>query len=350
MRGIGIPAALRRLGAIALACQLAACAAQPREDVRVTVGTGQPTIDAAKHYASLYLPYAMMATAAYSDPNVLNGQNCPDVRKLGMRARSKDQSDFEFHQTVRGWVIDLHRHRWECRFGMLGSLPCPPRLAGCVPASGLEFHVWRRMDSSGCREVVIAFRGTDRNDLGDWQANFRWFHRLKPNFDQYDQVREHIRQIVARVENHGCGGPGVMVATAGHSLGGGLAQQAAYADARIRYVYAFDPSPVTGFFDVAEMLRQHNTIGQGIDRAYEGGEILQIPRHIIEGHFMPPACDPRVRHVRFNLLTGSAVAQHSMDGLTENMRISAREPGADARRVAGHVAARECSRPPAPNS
>jgi hypothetical protein len=57
---------------------------------------------------------------------------------------------------------------------------------------------------NGCREVAIAFRGTDRNDLGDWQSNFRWLHRLTPQFDQYDQVRENIGLIVRRIEAAGC--------------------------------------------------------------------------------------------------------------------------------------------------
>jgi hypothetical protein len=50
----------------------------------------------------------------------------------------------------------------------------------------------------------------------------------------------------------------------GHSLRGGLAQQLAYAQRsvkdlpRITMVYAFDPSPVTGFYSVDETLREKN--------------------------------------------------------------------------------------------
>lgn len=343
-----VPALLRGLGAIVLACQLAACAMQPRGDVRVSVGTEQPRTEMAKHYASFYLPYAMIATAAYSDPDVLDHQHCPDIGRLGIPSLSKDKDDFAFHRLVRSWVIDLNRHGWECRFGVVGSLKCPPRLPKCVPDSGLEFHVWRRMDATGCREVVIAFRGTDRNDLGDWRANFRWLRRLAPRFDQYDQVRVNVGHIIDRVDSHGCSG--ALIASAGHSLGGGLAQQAAYADGRIRFVYAFDPSPVTGFFDVNALIREKNVLGLGIDRTYESGEILSIPRQILEAEYMPAACNPRIRHVRFNLLAGSPIAQHSMDELTENMRIVAHEPGANRHLAAGYVAARDCSRMAPPNS
>jgi hypothetical protein len=350
LRGKGIPALIRRVAIITLGWHLAACSMQPRSDVAVTVGTGQPRTEMAKHYAALYLPYAMIAAAAYSDPSVLDArQNCPDVAKLGVRSLSKDERDFAFHRLVRGWVIDLRRHGWECRYGRVGSLPCPMRLPNCVADSGLEFHVWRRMDAVGCREVVVAFRGTDRNDLGDWRANFRWFHRLAPKFDQYDQVRTNIGAILKRADSHGCAN--AAIASTGHSLGGGLAQQAAYASgARIGFVYAFDPSPVTGFFDVSAMVREKSVTGLGIDRTYEAGEILSIPRHIIEGEFMPAACDPRVRHIRFNLLDGNPIAQHSIGDLTENMRLVAREPGADRRLAAGYIAARDCRRQAGPSS
>jgi hypothetical protein len=157
---------LRVIAAIGVACLLAACATQPKENVQVTVGSGAAQIDRAMDYASLYLPYAMMATAAYTDPKVLDGRSCPDVRRLADPSRAKDQNDFAFHQKVRTWVGYLQTQNWECHFGSFGSLPCPQGYRDCRPVEGLEFHVWRRIQK-GCREVVIAFRGTDRNDLGD---------------------------------------------------------------------------------------------------------------------------------------------------------------------------------------
>ena len=66
--------------------------------------------------------------------------------------------------------------------------------------------------------------------------------RATPVYDQYDQVRDHIGDFVAHIEHDGCFRPGATQITAvGHSLGGGLAQLAAYADPKIRRVYAFDP-------------------------------------------------------------------------------------------------------------
>jgi hypothetical protein len=331
------------VGAIVFGCHLAACATQPREAVEVTIGSGLSQIDRAKDYASLYVPYAIMATASYTDPQVLDRQGCPDVRELADPSRARDQNEFEFHQVVRTWIGYLKGRHWECHFGLFGRLPCPRLYRDCRPVGGLEFHVWRRMQN-GCREVVIAFRGTDRNDIGDWQSNFRWLRRLSPIFDQYDQVRVHMTEIVDRIERSGCGGANAVFASTGHSLGGGLAQQAAYAHPRISYVYAFDPSPVTGFFDISAAARDENTKGLGIDRAYEAGEILSLPRRFIEALFPPRSCDPRVRTVRFNLLSGAPVLQHSMTGLTENLRAAAATPNADGTRVTGYRAAAECAK------
>jgi pimeloyl-ACP methyl ester carboxylesterase len=336
----------RWLATTLLAALLSACASQPRDQVHVTIGSGPSEYQAARSYAALYVPYAMMATAAYSDPAVLNAEHCPDPAKLVNRALAKDEADFMFHKNVHSWIANLQARKWECRFGVVGSLPCPLRNPQCKLIGGLEFHVWRRVDN-GCREVAIAFRGTDRNDLGDWQSNFRWLHRLTPQFDQYDQVRENIGMIVQRIEAAGCNSPNVRFVAVGHSLGGGLAEQVGYAHPKIRYVYAFDPSPVTGFFDVSALLRAAYNADHGIDRAYESGEILSLPRHIIEDLYPPSACDPRVRIVRFNLLTGSPVEQHNMEGLTEKLRLSAAVRGQPLRAVEGYSAAAQCGEHPA---
>ncbi len=339
---VGVRPALRLAALTLAAFALGACATQSHDAVQVGVGTDFPVTAKAKDYAALYVPYAMMATAAYAAPSDLNRHRCPDA---GLLARPQPgDSDADYRNTVRGWIGYLNARGWECRFGVYGSLPCPPRAGGdkCHPVGGLEFNVWRRMQSGRCREAVIAFRGTDKNDVGDWISNFRWLNRLAPKFDQYAQVQTHITQIVARIMQNGCAG-GQFV-SAGHSLGGGLAQQAAYADGNgsIKYVYAFDPSPVTGFFDVSAVLREKSTNGLGVDRAYEAGEILALPRLIVENIFPPAPCRPRVRTVRFNVLTGLGITQHSISELTKKLRVVAREPGANPKRVEASAAARDC--------
>jgi hypothetical protein len=339
---------VRSTALLLAALALAACATQPRDKVEVGVGTQMATLAKAGDYAALYTPYAMMATAAYADPYALNAHHCPDPARLAMTRPGESAADADYRKTVRGWIAYLNARGWQCRFGIYGNLKCPPRAGDCHPVSGLEFHVWRRMHAGSCREVVIAFRGTDKNDLGDWVSNFRWLNRLVPKFDQYAQVQTHITYIVNRIKRNGCNGAGTQFVSAGHSLGGGLAQQAAYADAggNIKYVYAFDSSPVTGFFDVSELVREHSTKGLGVDRAYERGEILMLPRLIIENIFPPAECNPRIRSVRFNVLTGLPGAQHNIEDLTKQLRVVAQQPGANPRRVYDGPKAKSCTGSP----
>ena len=98
---------------------------------------------------------------------------------------------------------------------------------------------------------VVAFRGTVGGNKGDWESNFHWILRAFPIYDQYDQVRDHVGDFIGHIESDPCYRRGPTQITAvGHSLGGGLAQLAAYSDPRIRRVYAFDPSMVTGYYSV----------------------------------------------------------------------------------------------------
>lgn len=337
------------LGA-SLAVGLGGCATQPREEVVVRVGVDFGTNFGAVDYAALYAPYAMMATIAYTNENALNGAtSCPDPYKLARHLKGDSDDQFAFNTTVAGWVDSLkRRHHWECISGRAGSLPCPKNLGSdCKPVGGLEYHVWRHRENGQCR-IAIAFRGTDKSEIGDWVSNFRWLYRLVPKFDQYAQVQTHIADIIKGIRKNGCGGAVTEFVSVGHSLGGGLAQQAAYAGGErgIHYVYAFDPSPVTGFFDVSAMISDKSVEGLGIDRTYEAGEILALPRMIVE-NFIPPApCRPRIRTVRFNLLTGFGVAQHSIEGLTKNLIEATKGKAANPRRVNDALRARVCKGAP----
>jgi hypothetical protein len=335
----------RLAAALALAA-LAACASRP-DQANVSVGIDFPQPHPASDYAALYAPYAMMAALAYADEAALAGPNhCPDAAGLARQRPGASGEDLAFNARLGIWLADLAHRGWECRFGLVRRLSCPRRLGTeCRPVEGLQFHVWWRMQGGACREVAIAFRGTDRNDAGDWLSNFRFLHRLTPRFDQYDQVRTHIRRIVARIKANGCGGSDVLFVAVGHSLGGGLAQQAAYADGAIRYVYAFDSSPITGLFDISAIVLARNTRGLGVDRAYEAGEILTLPRVLIENIIPPLPCNPRIRTVRFNLLEGSPVAQHNIADLTARLRDAAQTAGADPTRVAALREARGCAAP-----
>src|SRR5258708_21347739 len=153
--------AARWLATTLLAALVGACASHPRDQVRVTIGSGPSEYQAARSYAALYVPYAMMATAAYSDPAVLNAEHCPAPAKLVNRALAKDEADFAFHKNVHSWIANLQVRKWECRFGVVGSLPCPLRNPQCKLIGGVAFSGWPRGGHGG-RPRARACLGTDR--------------------------------------------------------------------------------------------------------------------------------------------------------------------------------------------
>jgi hypothetical protein len=204
----------------------------------------------------------------------------------------------------------------------------------------LYVTVWERK-SSNRTTVVVAFKGTDFWSWQDWNSNLRWFTRLIPgNIDQYDEVvddfgpafikayKEHVAISQEKDTD-------VIYAT-GHSLGGGLAQQFAYAlplndpqappserVPRVSRVYAFDPSPVTGYYSVPEHIRDVNELGlpneaKGLEigRILEKGEILSYLRGIVSLVYFPSGKDPAIEGVRFNLFPSlNPIESHSIDEL-----------------------------------
>jgi hypothetical protein len=324
----------RLLVVAGIAFTVSACA-QKREEVAVGVGTSFYKYKDAKPYAALYKPYAEMAAVAYSNPQFLDGRGCPDPKKFADPKLVDSTNTAEDNALMAGWLADLKKN-WRCESGHVGPYGCKAGTPRCV--EGLEYHVWRR----GCREAVIAFRGTDFNEIGDWLSNFRWFVS-RSLFDQYDQVQDAVPHIIDAVYRPGCR-PSTIIAT-GHSLGGGLAQHAAYADSRIGYVYAFDPSPVTAFFAIPFPERSVATRRLGVDRIYQSGEILSLPRYLASGVFPSSPCQPRVRIVRFStVLDASLIERHRIRNMTKGLSdLSAPPPPVTERqKPTGFANARNC--------
>ena len=207
---------------------------------------------------------------------------------------------------------NLHWHRWD-------NFPGPDLLAR-IAASHLRVEVWQN-DERGA--VAVAFGGTVFENRADWRANLRWFFPTRN--DEYTQVvkafgPEFVGEFL-RLRQLGKLGDNVELFSTGHSLGGGLAQQFAYSlptnssVPRVKWVYAFDPSPVTGFYSVDSETRDSNSKGMSIERIYQRGEILAVVRSLTNFVYTPSAKDPVIRQVRYNLISRSPISGHSMADL-----------------------------------
>src|SRR5258708_33626872 len=119
------------------------------------------------------------------------------------------------------------------------------------------------------------------------------------------------------------------IISGGQSLGGGLAQQFAYSlptsseVPRVAQVFAFDPSPVTGFYSVDKALRNKNRSKLRINRNYERGEILAIARSFMSFLVKPSAENPSIRGVRYSLFyPADPIRGHSMLELASGIEIA----------------------------
>jgi hypothetical protein len=179
---------------------------------------------------------------------------------------------------------------------------------------GLAFQVWKNEKK---KIAAIVFRGSQK-EWGDWISNFRWF--LLPRFnpfiyDQYDQVRDLISELITEISNN------YSIVTVGHSLGGGLAQYAAYSGKTIKRVYAFDPSPVTGYYSVEEEIKKISIKELQIYRIYEKGEILSYIRLPMKYPFTFSSVDPEIFEVRHDFLSGGFLEQHDISSFAKELNI-----------------------------
>jgi len=199
-------------------------------------------------------------------------------------------------------------------------------LGARIWARHLRIEVWKRPEGPE-PAVVISFGGTVFNNRNDWLSNLRWF--LPAHTDEYSTVvddlapafRDEYRKRLASDDPAWQFLRSARLYTTGHSLGGGLAQQFAYAwpvDAphRVDKVFAYDPSPVTGFGRVQVELREKNRQGLEIDRVYERGEVLALLRSLTSVFLAPTAESARIEGIRYALFwPSSPVGGHSISHL-----------------------------------
>ncbi|HXC43676.1 MAG TPA: hypothetical protein VNY51_09165 [Candidatus Dormibacteraeota bacterium] len=183
-----------------------------------------------------------------------------------------------------------------------------------VEDAHLRVEVWSNPSSN---KVAVAFGGTVARNIKDWQSDLRWFIHYKT--DEYTVIVETFgRAFVEEYVRQWAFLKSATLFSTGHSLGGGLAHEFAYslprADiSRVNKVFAFDPSPVTGYYSVEKSLRTENSKDLLIDRIYERGEILAYFRSMTNFVYPPSAKQPQIRQVRYNMFyTHNPFAGHSM--------------------------------------
>ena len=196
----------------------------------------------------------------------------------------------------------------------------------CVddPARGLFYETYVFQPGNGKpEEAVIAFRGTENTRdqfVHDWRTNLAALFGIEPA--QYELARKTLPAVISGLRS---ANPDIVIHAVGHSLGGGLAQQAGYMFPEIARVVTFNTSPVTNWtklkFDGA--VRDRYPL---IYRIYHGGEILEKVRFVTTSL-------TSTRYNRYDLslqfAQKSPVCGHSMDiiacGLAE---VLADVPGA----------------------
>lgn len=157
-----------------------------------------------------------------------------------------------------------------------GVLPC------LDDESGLHYetYVYERKPGQ-YEEAVIAFRGTENRPgqmYNDWRSNFAAFFGFEP--DQYAAARQRMPLLIEELAKVlAPQGGDARIYVTGHSLGGGLAQQAGYLSKQVKEVYTFNTTPVTNW----SKLRLHNEVHNAypiIHRIYHGGEFLEKLRFV----------------------------------------------------------------------
>lgn len=314
---MGWNAHIRRWIAAGLGLALAACAqlhlTQEKDEAIVRIGSFDSKDFGAipiSDIAGYYVPYALLSVRAYGGDDADKGKRWHDMLK------EVDSNNVPLRGRIKSWMDSW---KWVHKGFAEDVLPCSEKRieeGRChTPVGGIAVHTFVH---KSCSEVVVAFRGTNFEEVNDWITNFRWFTRLLPIYDQYEQVQDFSAEIVEIMREQCPKQKSLRLTAVGHSLGGGLAQQMAYASAEVQRVFAYDPSFVTGYYDVDSKAREKLNHLE-VDRVYEHGEFLAYFRYFMRQFAPPTVCNPQIRNIRFDLLQGNVIDQHSSGGFAARL-------------------------------
>jgi hypothetical protein len=158
----------------------------------------------------------------------------------------------------------------------------PNGVLPCFSGSGLYYETYIFTDSNGIvTEAVIAFRGTENRRgqyFHDWGSNFAAAFAFEPK--QYELASGYVPDLIKGLQDEfNNDNNKIQIYATGHSLGGGLAQQAGYLSSDIVEVFTFNTTPVTNW----SSLRMRGAVKKAypvIHRIYHGGEFLEKIRFV----------------------------------------------------------------------
>jgi hypothetical protein len=193
---------------------------------------------------------------------------------------------------------------------------------------GFRFDVWINENS---KQIVIAFRGTVFLNLFSLFANLHWISRywfFTRRLSHYDIIKDHFPSLVTEIKKSYENQHYKFYST-GHSLGGGLAIHCSYCIEEIGQVYAYDASPVTGWFEISSELRKKCTKNLVVHTFYESAELLYYLRKFTQLSYLLNTTtnkDPYFIEYRANFHKGiSPIPSHGMahivDGFEEALGI-----------------------------
>ncbi|WP_426059899.1 hypothetical protein [Hymenobacter sp. B1770] len=225
----------------------------------------------------------------------------------------------DYHQNTARYATErreLARRGWRpFAFRYALAVPARQRLA-----SGLVYDVWVRTAPGSPPLAVLVFRGTNYLEFADWVANVRPLTNTPGVWDQYEQARALTPILVAKLDS--AYGGQQRIFAAGHSLGGGLAQHAGFTCARIEKVFAFNSSPLTGYFDVAKKERLQHGSSRRTYLVYESYEVLAMLR-LVPGFLDQFTDNANAVVVRYNFSDVHSLSpfqQHQMQRLVAGLR------------------------------